>query len=81
MAAPWTTLWEAISTHQGIVHDTEAVENVRRAFQVAKSLTFVIGKKQSDYGKNRGISIYRSLDTAVFLYRLLVQVIVYRDIF
>lgn len=55
MASPtWSSLWNSLSDDHllGWVQNVDSAEAVRKAFEVSKSLYFVSGRKQANFGEN-----------------------------
>jgi len=49
---PWSTHWTEITPYFGFCKELNEVYNIKKAFEVFSSITFVSGKQEKDFGKN-----------------------------
>lgn len=62
----WENLWTCVTEdgYCGYVNSLAEAEQVRKEFEVEKSLTFVSGKREADFG-NHGHGLYISITVEI----------------
>jgi len=50
---PWSSHWTELTPYFGFCNDLNEVFNIKKAFEVFSSITYVSGKQEKDFGKNR----------------------------